>query len=56
MPEFIKVCLFFFSFGLYFTVNTLFYTDSTMHKIYEDNGSFDFIYMNYNHCLDKMKK
>ena len=40
----IKVCLFFFSFGLYFTVNTLFYTDSTMHKIYEDNGSFDFIY------------
>jgi hypothetical protein len=40
----IKICLFFFSFGLYYTVNALFFTDSTMNKIYEDNGKYDFIY------------
>ena len=40
----VKICLFLFSFALYFTVNALFYSDSTMHKIYEDNGKFDFIY------------
>ena len=40
----IKICLFFFSFGLYYTVNALFYTDSTMNKIYEENGEYDFIY------------
>ena len=40
----IKICLLFFSFSLYFTVNTLFFTDNTMHKIYEDEGRFDFIY------------
>ena len=40
----IKICLFFFSFSLYFTVNTIFFTDSTMHKIYEDKGTFDIIY------------
>ena len=40
----IKICLFFFSFGLYYTVNALFFTDSTMNKIYEDNGEYHFIY------------
>ena len=40
----IKICLFFFSFGLYYTVNALFFTDSTMNKIYEDNGEYGFIY------------
>ena len=40
----IKICLFFFSIGLYITVTTLFFNDSTMHKIYEDEGIFDFIY------------
>jgi len=40
----VKICLFLFSFALYFTVNALFYSDSTMHKIYEDNGKFNFIY------------
>ena len=40
----IKICLLFFSFSMYFTINTLFFTDSTMHKIYEDKGKFDFIY------------
>ena len=40
----IKICLFFFGFALYFTVNTLFFTDSTMHKIYEDGGVFKTFY------------
>ena len=40
----IKISVFFFSFALYLTVNALFYSDSTMHKIYEDQGKFNFIY------------
>ena len=32
---FIKVILFIFSFSLYFVINALFFTDSTMNKIYE---------------------
>jgi hypothetical protein len=40
----IKIYLFFFSFGLFFTVNALFFSDSTMHRIYEDQGTFNFIY------------
>ena len=40
----IKIILFLFSFSLYYTVNALFFTDSTMHKIYEDKGAFNFIY------------
>jgi len=40
----IKMSLLLFSFGLYYTINALFFSDSTMHKIYEDEGTFDFIY------------
>ena len=40
----IKISLFFFSIALYFAVNALFFNDSTMHKIYEDQGKFNFIY------------
>ena len=40
----IKICLFFFSFSLYYTVNALFFNDSTMHKIYKDKGAFDFLF------------
>ena len=40
----IKMCLFFFGFALYLTVNVLFFNDSTVHKIYEDNGKFNFSY------------
>ena len=40
----IKIFLFFFFFTTYFAVNALFFTDQTMHKIYEDNGTFNFIY------------
>ena len=41
----IKICLFFFSFALYLFLNSLFYTDATMNKIYEDEGVFNFIYL-----------
>ena len=40
----IKICLFYFSFALYFSVNALFFSDSTMHKIFLDKGKFNFIY------------
>ena len=40
----IKLNIFVFSFGLYFTINALFFNDITMHKIYEDKGKFNFIY------------
>ena len=39
----IKIILFLFSFSLYFTVNALFFNDSTLHKIYEDLGRYNFI-------------
>ena len=40
----IKLNLFFFSFALYLTVNALFYDEETIHKIYVNNGKYDFIY------------
>ena len=40
----IKIYLFFFSLAVYFTVNALFFDDNTMHKIYEDEGKYNFIY------------
>ena len=40
----IKIDLFFISFIIYFSVNALFFNDNTMHKIYEDQGSFNFVY------------
>ena len=39
-----KIELFLISFSLYFTVNALFFTDKTMHKIYKDKGIYNFIY------------
>ena len=36
--------LFFFSLSLDFTVNALFFTEETMHKIYMDKGQFNFLY------------
>ena len=42
--KFIKYYFFFFIFCLSYTVNALFFTDSTMHEIYEDKGAYDFIY------------
>ena len=40
----IKICLFLFSFCLEYATNALFFNDSTMHKIYEDKGDYNFIY------------
>ena len=40
----IKIFLFFFSLCLDLVVNALFFTDDTMHKIYEDKGKFNFLY------------
>ena len=40
----IKMFLFFYSFGLDLTINTLFFNDNTMHKIYEDKGEYNFLY------------
>ena len=40
----IKISLFIFSFASYYSVNAIFFTDYTMHKIYEDQGNFNFIY------------
>ena len=41
---YIKLCLFIISFCLYFTVSAFFYTDKTMHKVYQSKGKYDFIF------------
>ena len=40
----LKISLFFLSFSLYLVINAFFFSDSTMHKITEDNGKFDILY------------
>ena len=40
----IQIDLFFIGFTIYYTVNALFYNDSTMHNIYVKKGSFDIEY------------
>ena len=40
----IKIFLFFFFFNVHFTINTLFFNDTTMHKIYIDKGNYNFVY------------
>ena len=40
----LKIILFLLSFALFYTVNALFFNDSTMHQIYEDEGDFNFVY------------
>ena len=39
----IKICLFLFSFALYYTINALFFDDATLHKIYINNGKYKLI-------------
>jgi hypothetical protein len=41
----IKNCLFFFSIVLYLVTNALFFNDSMFHKIYEDKGKFNIIFI-----------
>ena len=40
----IKKFIFFLSFALHYASNALFFNDNIMHQIYEDNGSYNFIY------------
>ena len=40
----IKINLFFFCFSLDYTINSFFFQDSKIHKIYIDNGIYNFIY------------
>ena len=40
----IKICLFFLSFVIYFSVNTFFFNDNTFHHIYLDGGKYNFLY------------
>ena len=40
----VKIDLFFINFIISYAVNALFFNDNTMHKIYEDKGSFNLIY------------
>ena len=39
----IKICLFLFSFALYYTINALFFDDATLHKIYINKGKYKLI-------------
>ena len=40
----LKISLFLLAFSLYFTINGFFFSDESMHKIYEDKGIYNFIY------------
>ena len=40
----IKVSIFLFNLASYIAVNALFFNDSTMHKIFTDGGSYNFVY------------
>ncbi len=40
----LKIGLFLISLSLYFTVNTMFYSDDTIHQNYEQKGKYNFIY------------
>ena len=40
----LKKCIFLFSFTLYYAINALFITDSTIHEIYEEKGKYNFLY------------
>ena len=40
----VKKFMFFLSFALHYTTNALFFTESTMHQIFEDEGKFNFEY------------
>ena len=39
-----KLSLFIMSFGLNITINTLFFTDDSIHKLYENYGKYNFLY------------
>ena len=41
----IKISLFFLFFAIYYFINALFFDEPTIHKIYEDKGKYNFIYL-----------
>ena len=42
--QMIKIFIFFFTFAMNLIVSAMFYSDSTMHQIYIENGAFNFTY------------
>ena len=40
----IKICIFLFTFALFFTNNAIFMNEDTIHNIYENHGTYDLIY------------
>ena len=42
--QIIKIYILFFTFAINYLISAMFYSDSTMHKIYKDEGAFDFTY------------
>ena len=42
--QMIKLSIIFFNIAIYIAVNSLFFNDSTMHKIYTNHGSYNFVY------------
>ena len=40
----IKICIFLFSFALFFSDNAIFMNEDAIHNIYENQGTFDYIY------------
>ena len=40
----IRTCIFSLSFAIYYALNFVFFTDDTMHTIYEIGGKYDFVY------------
>ena len=43
-PKIIKIFLFFFSYCFELSINTFFFTDDTIDKIFKDKGKFNFLY------------
>ena len=41
----IKICLFFFSFSIYYAFNTIFFNLTVIHKIYEEKGRYNIAYL-----------
>ena len=40
----LKISLFFITFALFYFMNTIFFVDDSIHKIYEEQGKYNFIY------------
>ena len=40
----IKSCIFFLSFAIYYAINFVFFSEETIHKIYEDGGKYDIVF------------